>query len=72
MWAEGTCDVAASAARGRELGMEDAHNRRVMRRNLPTLFWSQPALEATQRQMDGFSDQLPYKFHLKELASVGD
>ena len=35
MWAEGTCDVAASAARGRELGMEDAHDRRVMRRNLP-------------------------------------
>jgi hypothetical protein len=52
--------------------MEDAHNRRVMRRNLPTLFWSQPALEATQGQMDGFSNQLPYKFHLKELASVGD
>jgi hypothetical protein len=30
------------------------------------------ALEATQGQMDGFFSQLPYKCHLKEVASVGD
>ena len=31
-----------------------------------------PALEATQGQMDGFFSQLPYKCHLEEVASVGD
>jgi len=31
-----------------------------------------PALEATQGHMDGFFSQLPYKCHLKEVASVGD
>jgi hypothetical protein len=30
------------------------------------------ALEATQGQMDGFSNQLPYKSHLEDVASVGD
>ena len=30
------------------------------------------ALEATQGQMDGFLSQLPYKFHLEEVASVED
>ena len=30
------------------------------------------ALEATQRQMDGFFSQLPYKCHLEEVASVRD
>ena len=28
-------------------------------------------LEATQGQMDGLFSQLPYKCHLKEVASVG-
>jgi hypothetical protein len=27
---------------------------------------------ATQGQMDGFFGQLPYKYHLEEVASVGD
>ena len=31
-----------------------------------------PALEATQRQINGFSSQLPYKYHLEEAESVGD
>ena len=30
------------------------------------------ALEATQGQMNGFFSQLPYKCHLKEVASVGN
>ena len=30
------------------------------------------ALEATQGQMEVFFSQLPYKFHLEEVASVGD
>jgi hypothetical protein len=30
------------------------------------------ALEATQGQMDGFSGQLPYKYHLEEVVSAGD
>ena len=29
-------------------------------------------LETTQGQIDGFFSQLPYKCHLKEVASVGD
>jgi len=31
-----------------------------------------PALEATQGQMDGLFGQLPFKYHLEEVASVGD
>ena len=31
-----------------------------------------PALKATQGQMDGFFNQLPYKCHLEKVASVGD
>ena len=31
-----------------------------------------PALEATQRQMDGFFSQLPYTCHQNRLTSVGD
>ena len=30
------------------------------------------ALEATQGQIDGFFSQVPCKFHLEEVASVGD
>ena len=30
------------------------------------------ALEATQGQMDGFSSQLVYQYHLEEVASVGN
>ena len=30
------------------------------------------ALEATQGQIDGIFSQLPYKFHLEEVASLGD
>ena len=30
------------------------------------------ALEATQGQMDGFFSQLPYKYYLEEITSVGD
>ena len=30
------------------------------------------ALEATQGQIDGFFGQIPYKYHLEEMASVGD
>ena len=32
----------------------------------------QAALEAAQGQMDGSFSQLPYKYHLEEVASVGD
>ena len=31
-----------------------------------------PALEATQGQMDDFLSQLPHKCHLEELVSVGN
>jgi hypothetical protein len=31
-----------------------------------------PTLETTQGQMDGFSSQLPFKYYLPEVASVGD
>ena len=31
-----------------------------------------PTLETTQGQMDGFLSQLPYKYHLEEVTSVGD
>ena len=30
------------------------------------------ALESIHGKMDGFFRQLPYKFHLEEVASVGD
>ena len=33
---------------------------------------SLPAVEATQGQIDGFFSQLPYKYHLEEVAFVGD
>ena len=33
---------------------------------------AQPALEATQGQNDSFFGQLPYKYYLEEVASVGD
>jgi len=32
----------------------------------------EPALEATQGQMDGLFSQHPYNCHLEEVASVGD
>ena len=40
--------------------------------SVPRIGKVRTTLEATLGQMDGFSSQLPCKFHLKEVASVGD
>ena len=37
-----------------------------------SLSHSRAALKATQGQMDGFFNQLPYRSHLEEVASVRD
>jgi len=51
----------------------------VNTRRFPIHDWSctlppetQPALEATQGQIDGFFSQLPYKCHQNRVTSVGD
>ena len=41
-------------------------------RQLPPGLQRYITLETTQGQMDGFFSQLPYKFYLEEVASVGD
>ena len=45
---------------------------RAEERSKVLLSWSHSTLEATQGQIDGFLSQLPFRYCLSEVASVGD